>query len=179
MQSLKVALTIIIALLLQMVLPMVLPKDLPFFQYVDLALLITVYFSLQRAPMIGMLVGVIGGIGQDAIGGGILGVQGFAKTLLGYLVAIASIRFSLENPLARLGVVAVAAAAHTVLFAGLHMVLEDPLPYTAAWGQFGKVLGKTVLADGAASLAVFALLDRIFPEQHAARRMAIGKRFYE
>jgi len=174
-QSLKVALTIIVALLLQMVLP----SHLSFFQYVDLALLITVYFSLQRAPMSGMLVGVVGGIGQDAIGGGILGVQGFAKTLLGYLVAIASIRFSLENPLARLGVVAVAAAANAVLFAGLHMVLEDPLPYTAAWGQFGKVLGKSVLADGLASLAVFALLDRIFPEQHAARRMAIGKRFYE
>ena len=175
MQSLKVALTITVALLLQMVLP----SRLPFFQYVDLALLITVYFSLQRAPISGMLVGVVGGIGQDAIGGGILGVQGFANTLLGYLVAIASIRFSLENALARLGVVAIAAAAHTVLFAGLHMVLEDPLPYTAAWGQFGKILGKGVLADSLASLAVFALLDRIFPEQHAARRMAIGKRFYE
>jgi rod shape-determining protein MreD len=174
-QSLKVALTITVALLLQMVLP----SQLPFFQYIDLALLITVYFSLQRAPISGMLVGVVGGIGQDAIGGGILGVQGFAKTLLGYLVAIASIRFSLENPLARLGVVAIAAAAHTVLFAGLHLVLEDPLPYTAAWGQFGKILGKTVLADTLASVAVFALLDRIFPEQHAARRMAIGKRFYE
>jgi len=174
-QSLKVALTITVALLLKMVLP----SQLPFFQYIDLALLITVYFSLQRAPISGMLVGVVGGIGQDAIGGGILGVQGFAKTLLGYLVAIASIRFSLENPLARLGVVAVAAAAHTVLFAGLHMVLEHPLSYTATWGQLGKVLGKSVLADSLASLAVFALLDRIFPEQHAARRMAIGKRFYE
>lgn len=175
MQSLKVALTITVALLLQMVLS----SHLPFFQYVDLALLVTVYFSLQRAPLSGMLVGVVGGIGQDAIGGGILGVQGFAKTLLGYLVAIASIRFSLENPLARLGVVVVAAAANTVLFAGLHMVLEDPLPYTSAWGQFGKVLGKGVLGEALASIAVFALLDRIFPEQHAARRMAIGKRFYE
>ena len=174
MQSLKVALTITVALLLKMVLP----KQLSFFQYVDLALVITVYFSLQRAPISGMLVGVVGGIGQDAIGGGILGVQGFAKTLLGYLVAIASIRFSLENPLARLGVVAVVAAAHAVIFAGLHLVLEDPL-YTTTWGEFGKVLGKSVLADSLASLAVFVLLDRIFPEQHAARRMAIGKRFYE
>ena len=175
MQSLKVALTITVALLLQMVLP----SQLLFFQYIDLALLITVYFSLQRAPISGMLVGVVSGIGQDAIGGGILGVQGFAKTLLGYLIAVASIRFSLENPLARLGVVAIAAAGHTVIFAGLHLMLEDPLPYTAAWGQFGRVLGKVVLADSLASLAVFTLLDRIFPEQHAARRMAIGKRFYE
>src|SRR5258705_12378974 len=102
---------------------MVLPTQLKFLQYIDLALLITVYFSLQRAPISGMLVGVVGGIGQDAIGGGILGVQGFAKTLLGYLVAIARIRFSLENPLARLVAVAVATAAHTLLFACLHMVL--------------------------------------------------------
>jgi rod shape-determining protein MreD len=174
-QSLKIALTIAVALLLQMILP----KHLGFVQYIDLPLLITVYFGLQRAPMLGMAVGVLSGLGGDAIAGGILGVRGFTKTLLGYLVAMVGIRFSLENPLARLGVVAVASAANTVIFAGLTLMLEQPLPYTSGWGEFGKAIGKSVLLDSACSLVIFLLLDKVFPEQPAARRMAIRKRFYE
>ena len=175
MQSLKIALTIIIALLLQMVLP----KHLAFVRYIDFPLLITVYFSLQRAPVLGMVVGIFGGIGADAIAGGTLGVRGFANTLLGYLVATVSIRFSLEHPLARLGVVVVASAAKTVLFAGLTLMLEQKLPYTSAWTEFGKATGRGILFDSLASVAVFLLLDRVFPEQPAARRMAIKRRFYE
>jgi rod shape-determining protein MreD len=174
-QSLKIALTIAVALLLQMILP----KHLGFVQYIDLPLLVTVYFGLQRAPMLGMATGVVAGIGGDAIAGGILGVRGFTKTLLGYLVAMVGIRFSLENPLARLAVVAVASAANTVLFAGLTLMLEQSLPYTGSWGDFGKAIGKSVLLDSLSSVAIFLLLDKVFPEQPAARRMAIRKRFYE
>jgi hypothetical protein len=51
-QTFKIAVTIVVALLLQMLLP----KYLAFFRYIDLPLLVTVYFALQRAPIaIGML----------------------------------------------------------------------------------------------------------------------------
>ena len=175
MQTLKIALTIIVALLLQMVLP----KHVGFFRYLDLPLVITVYFSLQRAPVLGMAVGVLAGIGGDIIGSGILGVRGFAKTLVAYLVAVASIKLSLENPLARLAVVAIASAANIVFFIGLNLMLEQSLPLIGTWGDFGRTLGRSVLGDTLVSLVIFFLLDRIFPEQPAARRMAIKKRFYE
>ena len=138
MQTFKIALTIVVALLLQMLLPKYRPA---FFRYIDLPLLVTVYFALQRAPMLGMLVGVVSGIGFDVIGAGILGVRGFSKTLIGYLVAMTSVKFSLENPFARLAVVAVASAADTVIFIGLNLMLEKPLSGVNTWGQFGKIIG--------------------------------------
>lgn len=175
MQTFKIALTIIVALLLQMLLP----NYLTFFKYIDLPLLVTVYFSLQRAPVLGMMTGMIAGLGGDAVGGGILGVGGFSKTLIGYLVAVASVRLSLENPLARLSVVAVASAASTVLFVGLQQVLEQTLPHVSTWGEFGATIGWKVLGDTVASIVLFVTLDRVFSEQATARRMAIRKRFYE
>lgn len=175
MQTFKIALTIIVALLLQMLLP----NYVRFFQYIDLPLLVTLYFGLQRAPVMGMLTGMIAGLGGDAVGGGILGVGGFSKTLIGYLVGVASVRLSLENPLARLSVVAVASAGNTVLFVGLHQMLEQSLPYVSTWAEFGATIGWKMLGDTAASIVFFLVLDRVFSEQATARRMAIRKRFYE
>lgn len=175
MQTFKTALTIVVALLLQMLLP----NYLGFFQYIDLALLVTVYFGLQRAPVLGMLTGMIAGLGGDAVTGGVVGVGGFTKTLIGYLVGFASVRLSLENPLARLAVVAVASAANTVLFVGLYQMLEQSLPHMSTWAEFGATIGWKVLADSVTSIALFIVLDRVFSEQAAARRMAIRKRFYE
>ncbi|MFY9558035.1 MAG: rod shape-determining protein MreD [Blastocatellia bacterium] len=175
MQTFKTALTIVVALLLQMLLP----NYLRFFQYIDLPLLVTVYLGLQRAPVLGMVSGMIAGLGGDAVSGGILGVGGFSKTLIGYLVGMASVRLSLENPLARISVVAIASAANTVLFVGLQQMLEQSLPYVATWGEFGKTIGWKVLCDTVASVVLFVVLDRLFAEQATARRMAIRKRFYE
>ena len=175
MQSFKIALTIALALLLQMLLP----KYLGFFRYVDLALVLTVYFGLQRAPVLGMVTGMVAGLGEDAVQGGILGVGGFSKTLIGYLVGVASVRLSLENPLARLSVVAVASAVNTILFVGLHQMLEQPLPHATTWVELGETIGWKALADSVCSIVVFIVLDRLFSEQAAERRMAIKKRFYE
>jgi rod shape-determining protein MreD len=174
-QTLKIALSIIVALLLQLVLT----RYFRFVQYADLQLLVTVYIGLQRAPMLGMLTGVTSGLCGDAVGGGILGVGGFSKTLLGYLLAMASIKFSFENPLARLGVVAVASAANTVLIVVLNLMLEQPLPHIATWSDFGKTMGWRAIGDTTAAIIVFVALDRVFREQLQARRMAIKKRFYE
>lgn len=175
MQTFKIALTIVVALLLQMILP----TYLGFFRYIDLPLVVTVYFGLQRAPVLGMVTGMIAGLGGDAIGGGILGVGGFSKTLIGYVVGAASVRLSLENPLARLSVVAVASAANTVLFVGLNQMLEQTLPFVSTWAAFGKTIGWKVLGDSVSSIIIFMVLDRVFSEQATARRMAIRKRFYE
>ena len=175
MQTFKLALTIFVALLLQMLLP----NYLGFFKYVDLALVVTVYFGLQRAPMLAMLTGMVVGLGGDAVAHKVLGVGGFSKTLIGYLVAMASVRFALENPLARLAVVALASATNTVLFIGLHLLLEEHLSEVATYADLGRAVGWRTLGDVCAAMVAFIALDRVFSEQAAARRMAIKKRFYE
>jgi hypothetical protein len=61
----------------------------------------------------------------------------------------------------------------------LYQMLEHPLPFAATWGVFGKTLGWKVVGDIIVGFALFLLLDRIYPEQSAAQRMAIKRRYYE
>jgi rod shape-determining protein MreD len=180
-QSLKIVLTIAVALFLQLLLA----KYLSFFKYVDLPLIVTVYFGLQRSPLQGMLGGLAAGLGGDAIYGGILGVGGFSKTLIGYIIAMASVRLSLENALVRVLVVALASIFNTILFIGLYQMLqqsqtpEQALPHTGSLEDVLRTVGLKTLADVLASIVAFILLDRVFHEQATAKRMAIKRRFYE
>ena len=174
MQTVKIAITLVVALLLQMLLP----KHLGFFQYIELPMLITVYFAMMRDPLLGMTVGLVSGLGSD-IGGGPLGVGGFAKTLIGYVISAVSIKFPLENPLARLGVVALATAANVVLVVGLYLILEQSPKNVSTWGEFGRLLGWRTLGNTLTSVPLFIILDRVFSEQAQATRMAVKRRFYE
>jgi rod shape-determining protein MreD len=180
-QTFKIALTIIVALLVQNLVP----GYLPIFQYVDLPLIVTVYVALQRAPLLGMATGCAAGLGHDALVGGILGVGGFSRTLIGYIVAMVSIKLAVENPLTRLAIVGLASVVNTVLFVGLYQmlrqehVLEQVLPHVGSWGEFGATVGWRALGDALTAAGVFLVLDRVFAEQRAARRMAIKRRFYE
>ena len=132
-----------------------------------------------------MVVGLAAGLGDDIIGGGILGVGGFSKTLIGYIIAFASVRLSLDNPLARLGVVAVASVVNTALFVGLYQMLqqnqisEHAIQLAGSWPQLLRTAGWKALADCVAAIVLFFVLDRVFYEQTAVRRMAIKRRFYE
>lgn len=181
MQTFKLALSIVVALFIHYLLP----NYLPFFQYVDLPLIITVYTALQRSPMLGMATGCAAGLGSDAISGGIVGVGGFSRTLIGYAVAMSSIKLALENPLMRLAIVGLASVVNTVLFVGLHQmlqqeqVLDQALPHVGSWAAFGKTVGFKAIGDTLAAGGVFLVLDRVFAEQRAAQRMAIKRRFYE
>lgn len=181
MQTFKIALTIIVALFVQTLVP----GYLPVFQYVDLPLVVTIYVALQRAPMLGMLTGCAAGLGHDALVGGILGVGGFSRTLIGYIVAMVSIKLSVENPLTRLAIVCLASVVNTVLFVGLYQmlrqehVLEQVLPHVGSWSEFGTTVGWRVLGDVLTAAGAFLVLDRVFAEQRATRRMAIKRRFYE
>lgn len=175
MQTLKIVITVIVALLLQFMLP----KHLRFFQYLELPLLVTVFFSLMRSPLLGMTTGAVAGMGSDIIGGGILGVGGFSKTLIGYVISSVSIKFPLDNPLARLGIVALASAANTILVVGLYLMLEQSIQHVGTWGEFGRALGFKTLGDTLASIPLFMVLNKIFPDQAQAKRMAVKRRFYE
>ena len=174
MQTVKIAITLVVALLLQMLLP----KHLGFFQYIELPMLITVYFAMLRDPLLGMTVGLICGLGSD-LGGGPLGVGGFSKTLIGYVISAVSIKFPLENPFARLGIVALATAVNVVLVVGLYMMLEQSPKNVSSWGEFGRLVGWRVLGNILTSVPLFIILDRIFSEQAQATRMAVKRRFYE
>jgi rod shape-determining protein MreD len=79
------------------------PRFISYLSYLDLPLLVTVYFSvMRRSPVAGVLFGAGIGLAQDCLSRGYLGMYGIVKTLVGYFAASVSQRFDVENSMVRL-----------------------------------------------------------------------------
>jgi len=78
-------------------------RFVPYLQYLELPLLVTVYFSLMwRSPIAGLLFGAAIGLAQDSLSQLPVGMFGIVKTLVGYFAASMSLRVDVGNPLLRL-----------------------------------------------------------------------------
>ncbi len=78
-------------------------RFVPYLQYLELPLLVTVYFSLMwRSPVAGLFFGAAIGLAQDSLSHHPLGMFGIVKTLVGYFAASMSLRVDVGNPLLRL-----------------------------------------------------------------------------
>ncbi|MCS7023290.1 MAG: rod shape-determining protein MreD [Bryobacteraceae bacterium] len=79
------------------------PRLISFLSFLDLPLLITVYFALmRRSEIVGLGFGAFVGLVQDSLSHQPLGMFGIVKTLVGYFAGTLSHRgFDVENPLVR------------------------------------------------------------------------------
>jgi rod shape-determining protein MreD len=78
------------------------PRFVTYLSYLELPLLVTVYFALtRRAPIAGLLFGAGIGLAQDSLSHHPLGMFGIVKTLVGYFAAFISQRFEVRNPWVR------------------------------------------------------------------------------
>jgi rod shape-determining protein MreD len=66
MRQLKIALVLALAVILQSSLRALWPPLV----YVDLPLIVVVYFALQRDPLQALVIGAVAGLAMDALGGG-------------------------------------------------------------------------------------------------------------
>lgn len=74
------------------------PRFASYLSYLELPLLVTVYFALmRRQPVAGAVIGCGIGLAQDALSQHPLCMQGIVKTLVGYFAASISMRFDVEN----------------------------------------------------------------------------------
>ena len=87
-------------------------------RYCDLFTILVVYYGLTCPPSAAMAMGTGAGLVEDALVGSILGMNGFKKTLIGYLVGTIGSLFMLNQAIQRFG----------ILFAA---TVFDPL---AGWG---------------------------------------------
>jgi rod shape-determining protein MreD len=79
------------------------PLFFQYLAYLELPLLVTVYFSLmRRSPMAGIFIGAGIGLAQDSLSHQPLGMFGITKTLVGYFAASVSLRFDVENSVLRM-----------------------------------------------------------------------------
>ncbi len=70
--------------------------------YLELPLLVTIHFALaSRRQTAGLFYGALIGMAQDALSSHPIGMFGIVKTLVGYFSASISLRFDVDNPVAR------------------------------------------------------------------------------
>ena len=89
----------LVAILFQVYIPLF----FQFLAYLELPLIVTVYFALmRRSPIGGLLVGAIVGLAQDSLSKNPLGMFGITKTIIGYVAASVGQRLDVDHPLIRL-----------------------------------------------------------------------------
>ena len=142
MRLLGVVLALALALVLQTTLTGLVRGAVP----VDLVLVVVVASALAFGPVTGLAAGTVGGLIQDALSSGILGMGGLAKTLVGFAAGRFATQFIVTATVPRLLVFAAATVAHALLFMGLYTLLglrsfPDPAAAVAIQAVGNAVIG--------------------------------------
>lgn len=135
---------------------------------VNLVITAVVYLALAYGAVTGMLAGTIGGLAQDALAGGIVGIGGISKTIIGFGVGVLGAQFNLSTTLPRLVMFVAATFVHEVMFEGLHSMIGGR---TFA-PQYSATLVQA-LVNGLVGVTAFMLVER-GPEAVQRRRMNRG-----
>jgi rod shape-determining protein MreD len=121
-EGVKLTVSLIIAVLLQWTLRNAWEP----FAFIDFPLIIVVFAALQRNAIRALLFGAFSGIAVDALSGGLLGANGFSKTLIAYIVSEIARRVYMDNLLLRIPVLAGACVLNGLTYYGLHWLLGQP-----------------------------------------------------
>lgn len=96
------AITILVPLV-AILLQAFLPRPFPRLSVLELPLIVTVFFAVSRRnPVSGTLTGAAIGLLQDALTSNPIGVNGMAKSVVGYIAASISLQIDVENITTRL-----------------------------------------------------------------------------
>lgn len=145
MEGVKLTIALIIAILLQWTLRNVAAP----LAYIDFPLIIIVYAALQRNSIRALIFGTISGVAIDALSGGLLGANGFAKTVVAYGISEIARRVYMDNLLLRIPVIAGAVVLHDLIYYGLHRLFGQPpvgdLLITGAYSLIGTTIAGTLI----------------------------------
>ena len=134
-----------------------LPRQFPFFTIFDLPLLVTIFFAMaRRNPVSGLLTGAAIGIFQDALTGMPIGVNGIAKTIVGYGASSLGVKLDVENTGARLLVTLVFYVLHETVY---FIVAHGMVALNAEW-SWPHELG-AALANAAVGVCLYFGMDRL------------------
>ena len=165
--KLKIAVCVALAVLLQTNLRLVWGPLV----FLDLPLIVVTYFALRRDVVQALFVGFIAGLATDVFSKGLLGANGFSKTLIAYLIAALVTRVMLDNPLARIPVLAGAAAFDAVVVVFLHRLLGQP-----SLVPFAETAAYKMMATTIAGTFIFYMFDIFFSDRGRQRRQFAFRR---
>ena len=126
-------------------------------EFVELPLLVTIYYGLSRRnPVSGLLLGTAIGLLQDGLSHMPIGLYGISKTCVGYLAASIGSRIDVEHPLSRF--------AFTFLFFEFHQAVLS----TTQWLLLAQKpvyisprLAAAALVNSVVAVFLFPLLDHL------------------
>ena len=169
MRLLGVVVALALALVLQTTLTGFVRGAVP----VDLVLVVVVSAALAFGPVTGLAAGTVGGLIQDALSSGILGMGGLAKTLVGFAAGRFATQFIVTATVPRLLVFAGATVAHALLFMGLYTLLglrsfPDPAAAVAI-----QAVGNAVI--GVIGVRAVEAIPRVLERRQANRGMRVKR----
>ena len=123
----------------------------------DLPLLVTIYFAVaRRRPIPGLITGALIGTVQDAFSHHYIGLNGIAKTIVGFLASSLGVRIDVENPGSRFLMTLAFYMVHQITLVVIDVLLVGVRePWN--WGHTAVV----ALANGLLAVVLFAALDRL------------------
>jgi rod shape-determining protein MreD len=137
------------------------PRFFSYLSYLELPLLVTVYFAvMRRQPIAGALTGCVIGLMQDSLSQHPLGMFGIVKTLVGYFAASISMRFDVENSALRFMMSFFFFLFHQLFFwvlarGLLGQSLEFHIPQTIIYGFLNAVI----------AVPLYLVFDRLRTEE--------------
>lgn len=143
--------------LFSIVLQAILPKAFPALTILELPLLITVFFGVsRRSPAAGALTGAAIGILQDSLTSQPIGVNGIAKTIIGYTAASIGLNVDVEALTTRVIMI----FAFSLLNSGLlYIINRRLLGFFDFHLQWNHELTRAAI-NTAIAIPVFLLLDK-------------------
>jgi rod shape-determining protein MreD len=134
-----------------------LPRVVGPYDYFDLPLVVTVYFALgRRNPIQGTLMGAGMGLFEDALSQHAIGVNGIAKTVVGFIAASIGVRIDVENQTIRLILNFLLSLLSSAIFVFTFRVL---LGLDLEWQWFTELF--RAIGNSLIAMVLFPLLDRL------------------
>ncbi|MBB5318970.1 rod shape-determining protein MreD [Tunturibacter empetritectus] len=133
-----------------------LPRPFPRLAILDLPLIVTIFFAVSRRnPVAGTLTGAAIGLLQDALTAQPIGVNGMAKSVIGYIAASIGIQVDVENLTTRIFINFGFFLINSFLLFLINRRLLGLTNFHIYWGhEFIRAAINTVVA-----LPIFYLLD--------------------
>lgn len=143
----------LVALVLQAWLPRIVGPHIWF----DFPLLITIYFAMaRRSPIQGTLMGLVMGLLEDALSHHAIGMNGIAKTIVGFLAASVGVRIDVESPTIRV----ILTFLLSLLSSGIYVfIFRILLGLTLEWSWFNEIF--RAFGNALIVFVLFHLLDRL------------------
>jgi rod shape-determining protein MreD len=134
---------------------------------VNLVVVAIVYVALTFGPVTGLFAGTAGGLAQDALAGGVVGIGSLSKTIIGFVAGLLGAQFIVAQPLPRFVMFVGATIVHEVIFQGLYALIEA----RAFRLQYAPLLTQAVI-NATVGLTAFFVVEQgpVLLQRRRARR---------